>query len=187
MSRNSHRFAPAVAAGTVLGVTLAAAAFAGSLHVSRQPQHTEAHAAASPGPEASPGSHRSIKARPKFMAPADAVWHAGDNAWARAVNGLSHAMSSASAVAYFHSHAFNGQEAGYQSEPVTHLWSFSAPAMGINDRAAWFVQFSNVSTANMEGPESGPGVYTGCTETYIVDANSGAGLDDVVTCPPASP
>lgn len=119
--------------------------------------------------------------------PASAVFVWSAQRFAEGVSaGFVPGQTAATAVDVFRRDAENGR--AYASrQPEAHLWLYTDEFRGIVKRPAWVLFFRNVEEVPISLPQNASpppnGVYTGCWESYVVDATSGRGLSDTTVCP----
>lgn len=178
-------FAPAfvgcaVAAGLLLSQAVPAvragrhtsAALSVPPQAAAEPTRPTARAHALPDEEAPPASATFVWGPQRFAEGAPA--------------GLVPALTADAAVAVYRRDAMNGRlHAGLQ--PELHLWLYTDELFGISRKPAWVLFYRNVSEVPVSVPEgvSSPanGVYTGCWESYVIDATTGRGLSNTTECP----
>lgn len=143
--------------------------------------------AASVQPQAASTTSKTALPGSRDDGPASAIFAWGPQEYAEAVPvGLVPAHTAADALAVYRRNAINGRvHAGLQ--PEVHLWLYTGEPAGITKQLAWVLFFRNVEQPPIGVPKGfspAPEVaYTGCLESYVVDATSGRGLANSVQCP----
>jgi hypothetical protein len=91
-------------------------------------------------------------------------------------------MSAAEALAVYNANAQPAREnAAKGLKPTLRHLLFTDSSMGISARSVWLVLFQSVSTQEVGRDVT----HDGCTETFLVNDETGEGMWDTITCPPA--
>ena len=89
--------------------------------------------------------------------------------------GTTASISKRRALALFRADASHDGQNG-RLTPEVHLWLYSDPRAGLSSRLAWVLLLRHVA-APVIGPAQGPApTASDCTETFVIDATSGATL-----------
>jgi hypothetical protein len=167
-----QRLTPALAGTIVVAAVLGAMALASRASGDTAPLHSKAtHDEA----QTHPATNRPPS--PPSGIPADAqIAIAGQEYTMTPAAQATPAIPESAALAYYRTHAFHAHDGLPLSKATFGI--YTNDNTGVKSRPAWVLIFSGVSQPNPNGPSD----YTGCTEMYVVDATTGTGLDDVVTC-----
>lgn len=114
--------------------------------------------------------------------PPDAVFVWGRDSWASPIPpGYVARVPATAAVSLFRSQAFSARERR-NVEPEVHLWTYNDRGAGVSS-PAWVLIFRHVAHDPPGAPDWAPQHYSGCIESYVVGADTGAGIVNSFDCP----
>jgi hypothetical protein len=169
-------------ASLVGGRTHSATSLGGSVQAAATAPASSAPSEAPPGQPvtANPAYQNALPQNSSVPADATMVW--GPNTYAAPADSNAKPLVSVDAAEkVFQTNAFNGKDRD-MSTVNPHLWTFTNKTDGIFGRLSWVLVFQGV-TENNPSSHATAGSYAGCTESYVVDATTAAGLYDITTCP----